>query len=134
MTQFPRFAFRPLAFGSLGAAFAVAVLASAGPALAQATNRDTEHVEPWRTPEAPAGKPKTATSDTSATAPTPSEQREARKLATAIFAAPSAGQRAADKAAPPSAADVPPAQPKPEWLTPDGVQPGGAGLQVKAPF
>ena len=132
MTQVPRL---PLALSSLGVACAMAVLATAAPALAQPSDqRDPDHVEPWHSPAPPPAKPRNATSDTSAAEPTPTEQREARKLATAIFAAPSAGQRAADKAAPPNAANVPPAQPKPEWLADDKLGPGGEGVQVKAPF
>jgi hypothetical protein len=121
---------RPLALALAGAVIAVAV-----PALAQPgpDARLERQVGPW-TPAPPADKPRNATSSAEATEPTAAEQREARKLATAIFAAPSAGQRAADKAAPPSAANVPPAQPKPEWLADDGVHHGGEGLQVKAPF
>ena len=136
MTQITRAQFRPLTVLPVGAAFAVAVMAAAGPALAQqpSEQRDPDHVETWRSPEPPPGKPRTATSSLSATAPTDAEQREARKLATAIFAAPAAGQRAADKAAPPSAANVPAAPPKPEWLAEDKVGPGGEGLQVKTPF
>jgi hypothetical protein len=140
MTQVPRvsvFAYQPTVrrSGSLALALAVAVMAAAGPVLAQPSPdaRLERQVGPW-TPAPPAEKPRTATSSAEATEPTASEQREARKLATAIFAAPAAGQRAADKAAPPSTANVPPAQPKPEWLAEDGVRPGGEGLQVKAPF
>ena len=140
MTQVPRlpsrsYASGPLALRSLGLALAVAVMAAAAPALAQPVDpRNPDRAEPWHSPEPPAAKPRNATSDASATDPTPSEQREARKLATAIFAAPSAGQRAADKAAPPSAANVPPVPPKPEWLAEDKVGPGGEGVQVKTPF
>jgi hypothetical protein len=121
--------------GPLTLALAVAVMAAAGPALAQSSPdaRLERQVGPW-TPAPPTEKPHNATSSAEATEPTPAEQREARKLATAIFAAPAAGQRAADKAAPPSTANVPPAQPKPEWLAEDGVRPGGDGLQVKTPF
>jgi hypothetical protein len=117
-------------------AAALALTAVAGPTLAQPPNqdRDPDHVEGWRAPEPPPGKPRTATSNISATEPTPAEQREARKLANAIFDAPAAGQRAADKAAPPTAANVPPAQPKAEWLADDKLGPGGQGLQVKTPF
>jgi hypothetical protein len=131
MTQRP---FGPVRTPAMLALTLVAI-AAAGPALAQAGDQRADtRVEPWSAPEAPPGKPRTATSSTSATEPTPAEQREARKLATAIFAAPGAGQRAADKAAPPSTAKVPPAQPKAEWLAADGVRPGGDGLQVKTPF
>ena len=130
MTKVPRVPFRPLTL-----ALTVVVMAAAvGPALAQVTDpRTDERVEPWRGPEPPPGKPRNATSSTSATEPTAAEQREARKLATAIFAAPSAGQRAADKAAPPAAAKVPPAQPKAEWLADEKLGPGGEGVQVKTP-
>jgi hypothetical protein len=135
MSQVTRIPPYPRALGPLAAAVAVAGMAAAGPALAQASNPNADQrVEPWRGPEPPAGKPRTATSSASATEATPAEQREARKLATAIFAAPGAGQRAADKAAPPSTANVPPAQPKAEWLADEGVRAGGKGLQVKAPF
>ena len=125
---------RPL-LAPLGLAVAAAVMAAAAPALAQLGDpRADERVEPWRNPEPPPGKPRNATSSTSATEPTAAEQREARKLATAIFAAPAAGQRAADKVAPPSAAKVPPASPKAEWLAEEKVGPGGEGVQVKTPF
>ncbi|MGZ6013162.1 MAG: hypothetical protein ACXWK0_15070 [Caulobacteraceae bacterium] len=130
MSQVPRVAVRPFLLAS-----AVALMAIAGPALAQLTDpRADERAEPWRGPEPPPGKPRTATSSTSATQPTEAEQRQARKLAQALFAAPAAGQRAADKAAPPSAAKVPPASPKAEWLAEDKVGPGGEGVQVKTPF
>jgi hypothetical protein len=138
MTQVTRAPLRSHAMRPLALAITVAAMVTAAPALAQQPTQPTDarapdRIDPWRSPEAPAGKPRSATSDLSATDPTPAEQREARKLATAIFAAPSAGQRAADKAAPPSAAAVPPAQPKAEWLE-DKVGPGGDGLQVKTPF
>jgi hypothetical protein len=131
MTQAPRVPTQLLAVAA-----ALALAAVAGSALAQpaSQDRDQDHVEAWRSPEPPPGKPRTATSSISATGPTEAEQREARKLATAIFDAPSAGQRAADKAAPPAAAKVPPASPKAEWLADEKVGPGGEGLQVKAPF
>lgn len=116
-------------------AIALVAVAAASPALAQLTDpRVDERVEPWRGPAAPPGKPRNATSSVSATEPTAAEQRQARKLATAIFAAPAAGQRAADKAAPPAAAKVTPASPKAEWLADDKLGPGGEGLQVKTPF
>ncbi len=135
MTQVSRAAVWIPRPGPLALALAVAVMAASAPALAQPNPevRPDSQVGPYRSPPLPA-KPRNVTSSAEATAPTATEQREARKLATAIFAAPAAGQRAADKAAPPSTADVPPAQPKPEWLVEDGVHAGGEVLQVKAPF
>jgi hypothetical protein len=141
MTQLYKFQVYPVHVRTLTLALAAAVLAAASPALAQQHSAeppgqptDPDHVEAWHNPPATPAKPRNATSDISATEPTASEQREARKLATAIFAAPSAGQRAADKAAPPAVANVPPGQPKAEWLADEKVGPGGQGLQVKAPF
>jgi hypothetical protein len=123
----------PLRQASL--ALAAVVMAAAAPALAQSDSLHADQqVEPWHTPEGPPPKPRNATSDASATEPTAAEQREVRKMASAIFAKPGAAARAADKAAPPNNADIPPAEPKPEWLAKDPVGPGGAGVQVKSPF
>ena len=130
MTQGSFVAFRRLAFAAAG----LLILAQAGPAPAQVDPQTAVRAEPWHDPNGTTAKPKTATSSPSATEPNAAEQRETRKLAGAIFAKPGAAARAADKAAPPNTADIPPAQPKPEWLASDGLRPGGEGVQVKTPF
>jgi hypothetical protein len=127
----------PLRQASL--ALAAVVVAAAAPAFAQSDRQiDPLHagqqLDPSHIPDAPLPKPRNATSDVSATEPTAAEQRQVRKMASAIFAKPGAAARAADKAAPPNNADIPPAEPKPEWLAKDPVGPGGAGVQVKSPF
>jgi hypothetical protein len=109
----------------------------AAPAGAQSTAPN--RAEPWRGPsDAPGMKAAEnrarVTSDASATAPTPAEQREARNLAAAIFAKPGAAQAAAEKAAPDATPDYAEVQPRPEWTTPTGVVPGGRGVKVTAPF
>jgi hypothetical protein len=113
---------------SVGLAAASILTIGALPAFAQ-----TSPFEP-RTDHAPP-KPRNATSDLEATAPTAEEQRETRALASAVFAKPAAAARAADKAAPVTTPDLAsPVQPKPEWSAKDGVQIGGKGLQIKSPF
>ena len=80
-------------------------------------------------------KPRAATSDLLASAPTPAEQRETRALAGAVFAKPAAAARAADKAVAATQPDLtPPVQPKPEWANKDAVQVTGKGLEIKSPF
>jgi hypothetical protein len=100
---------------------------SALPAIAQSTDPFDHPVE-----GAPP-KPRNATSSLQATAPTPTEVHDARSLATAVFSRPAAAKAAADKVTAAAQVDVPPLQPKPEW-SPDGVQVGGKGLQIKTPF
>ncbi len=90
-------------------------------------------VEPWRSPAPPSAGRAQVTSGVDATAPTAGEQRQARALATAIFAKPAAAARAADKAAPPTPG-LAAVQPKPEWSQKDGPQVGGDGLTVSRPF
>ena len=122
MTHAAGFRLRP------GFAAGLVAVFIAGSALAQA------NVEPWRArvQDAPAGRAH-VTSSAAATAPTAKEQREARVLATAVFAKPAAAQRAADKVAPP-APDLAQVQPKAEWTQHDGPQVGGDGLKVSTPF
>jgi hypothetical protein len=103
---------------------------------AQELRREAANVEPWHTPDH-APPPPHATSSLDATkAPvaTPEQQRETRTLATAVFARPAAGQRAADKAAEAYAPPIPPAEPKAEWLADEGVHLRGKGLELSAPF
>ena len=88
MTQGSSVSFRRLAL----AAAALLILAEAGPALAQADLKDAR-VEPWHEPNGTEAKPKTATSSPSATEPNAAEQRETRKLASAVFAKPGARPR-----------------------------------------
>jgi hypothetical protein len=109
----------------------------AAPAAAQSTAPN--RAEPWRGPSDPPGTRAAdnrarVTSDASATAPTPAEQREARNLAAAIFAKPGAGQAAAEKAAPEATTDLAEVQARPEWTNPPGLAPGGRGVKVTAPF
>jgi hypothetical protein len=93
---------------------------------------------PWRDPGlATPDKPR-ATSDLSAatqTATTPAQQRDAKALATAVFAKPAAKAKAAQKlddANHPELAAIPT---KPEWSgPPSGVGLGGKGVQIKTPF
>jgi hypothetical protein len=117
-------------------AILAAFLLSASAAAAQpATNR----AEPWRTP---ADQPGTraaenrarVTSDTSATGPSPAEQKEARALAAAVFAKPAAAQRAVDKVAPEAAPEWAAVQPKAEWSDKGELVPGGRGVKVTTPF
>lgn len=111
------------------ARFALAAMLglSALPAFAQNTDPFSRPVE-----GAPP-KPRTATSSLGATAPSPTELHDARTLATAVFARPAAAKAAADKVTAAAQANVPPPQPKSDW-TPEGVQLGGKGLEIKAPF
>jgi hypothetical protein len=83
-----------------------------------------------------AGAPNRAkvTSGPDAVKPSPSEQREARALAVAVFAKPAAAQRAAQKVAEANAPVIAPAEPKPEWVAKDGVQVGGKGMKITTPF
>lgn len=123
MTQLSARWFQTMARLALAAALGLCAL----PAFAQTTDPFTAPVE-----GAPP-KPRTATSSLGATAPTPAELHDARTLATAVFARPGAAKAAADKATAAAAADVPPAPAKSDW-TPTGVQLGGKGLEIKAPF
>ncbi len=108
--------------------FATAVLMGSGPsALAQ----QPDPRQP--TPQFDPPKPRNATSDLDATAPSPQEQRETRSLAAAVFAKPAAAARAADKAAPPQP-DLNIVQAKPEWSTKEGLQVGDKGVEFKSPF
>src|SRR5258708_39033807 len=103
-------------------------------ALAVATPAAAQVFEPKRTPT-DEGAPNRAhvTSDLDATKPSPSEQREARALAVAVFAKPAAAQRAADKVAEANGPPIPPAEPKPEWVAKDGLQVGGKGMKITTP-
>jgi hypothetical protein len=110
----------------------VAALLAAWPASAQ------EGIDPGRGVDAATGaKPRTATSDLSATTPvqTPAERREAKALTTAIFARPSAAAKAAEKIDAANQPDLSAVQPKPEW-TPEksGLGVGGKGIKLTAPF
>ena len=113
------------------AAFAALAL-SAVPAAAQ------QDAEPWRAPgPAVPDKPR-ATSDLSAatqTATTPAQQRDARVLATAVFAAPAAKAKAAQKLDDANHPELSAIPTKPEWTEPpSGVGLGGKGVQIKTPF
>jgi hypothetical protein len=113
----------------------VAALAlGATPALAQPTN-NSDNQEPWRSPVqgAPTSKPH-VTSSLEATGPAPQDAHQSRALAAAIFSRPAAAQRAADKASAANAPRITPADPKPEWLTDQGVRFGGEGVEVSRPF
>lgn len=123
MTQLTSRRSGALARFTLAAMLAVSAL----PALAQTT-------DPFaRTVEGAPPKPRNATSGLEATAPSPAELHDARALATAVFNRPAAAKAAADKVTAAAQVDVPPLQPKAEW-SPDGVQIGGKGLQIKTPF
>ncbi len=114
----------------LGSALATMVLSAAGAALAQSK---TDDPEPWRQPAPPPPIPR-ATSSLDATKPTAAQQHQSRMLAGAIFAKPSAAQRAEDKVAAANAPAIPPTDPKKEWLAEPGIRLGGEGLQVSKPF
>jgi outer membrane PBP1 activator LpoA protein len=79
-----------------------------------------------------------ATSDLSAatqTATTPAQQRDARVLATAVFAAPAAKAKAAQKLDDANHPELSAIPTKPEWTEPPGgVGLGGKGVQIKTPF
>lgn len=115
----------PASFGR-AALLAAMLTAGALPALAQ--------VETWRSPSAAVPPRQNVTSSLEATAPSATEQREARALAAALFAKPGAAARAADKAVPVTQFDAAAVQPKPEWAARDGLQFGGKGLLFKSPF
>jgi hypothetical protein len=107
---------------------ALAAVMAAAPAAAQV-------FEAHRTPTDEGAPNRTkVTSGPDAAKPSHSEQREARALAVAVFAKPAAAQRAAEKVAEASAPAIAPAEPKPEWVAKDGVQLGGKGMKVTAPF
>lgn len=84
-------------------------------------------------PDPPAVPPK-ATSSIEATAPTPTETREAKALTAAVFAKPAAAAQAIQKVTADSQPDYAVAVPKPESPLPDGFRPGGKGVEIKAPF
>jgi len=89
-------------------------------------------------PEAAAVPPK-ATSDLTAatqTAQTPAQQRDAKALATAVFAKPAAKAKAAQKLEDANHPELATVQPKPEWTGEKGgtLGVGGKGVQVKTPF
>lgn len=124
---------RPFLRQKHAAVIAAALLLTAATARAQGPPRDSDDVEPWR---APASEPATtrATSSLEATQATESDQRQARTLATAIFARPAAAQRAGDKVDAAHKPPVPPAQPRAEWLSDEGLHFGGRGLELTTPF
>ncbi|MBS0360452.1 MAG: hypothetical protein JSR98_03655 [Proteobacteria bacterium] len=115
------------------AAAAIAWL-GAGQALAQPTN-NSDNREPWRNPAQgePTPKPK-ATSSLAATQAAAQDDHQSRALAAAIFARPSAAQKAANKVSAANASKITPADPKPEWVNEQGVRFGGEGLEVSKPF
>jgi hypothetical protein len=78
--------------------------------------------------------PPKATSTEAAQTATAAEQRDARKLAAAVFAESAAAARAADKVDAANQPDFNRVDPKPEWSAPTGPQIGGKGLQIKTPF
>jgi hypothetical protein len=119
------------------ASLVVFALAAAAPALAQAPAQN--RAEPWRGPSDQPGTRAAdnrarVTSDAAATQPTAAEQREARALASAIFAKPGAAQRAAEKAAPETPPDYADLPAKPEWAGAGELKPGGRGVKVTQPF
>ncbi|THD70460.1 hypothetical protein [Phenylobacterium sp.] len=120
------------------AAFAAAAIFLGGAVVAHAQDqrRESDDVEPWHAPAhaQPAPHATSSLDATKTTAATLTQQRETRTLATAVFATPAAGQRAADKAAEAYEPPIEPAAPKAEWLTEDGVHFRGKGLELTTPF
>jgi hypothetical protein len=110
------------------AAALCAGLSLAAPAAAQVFE------PPRAVPDETAANRAHVTSGPDATKPAPSEQRDARALAVAVFAKPAAAHRAAEKVEEANAPVIAPAEPKPEWVAKDGVQVGGKGMKVTTPF
>jgi hypothetical protein len=122
-----------LCAAALGAA--VFALAGATPASAQSSQSVSDPSRPPR-PDFLA-KPRTATSDLSATTPvaTPAERRETHTLAGAVFGKPAAAAKAEEKVDAATQPDLSAIQPKPEWTeAKSGLGVGGKGLEIKAPF
>ena len=122
MRQYPW----PVRLG-LAAAAALLVLGFPFAAIAQITPGVALSDQPLPVP------PK-VTSTEAAQTPTTAEQRDARKLASAVFAKPAAVQRAAEKADAANQPDLNKVEPKPEWTAPTGPLIGGKGLEIKTPF
>jgi hypothetical protein len=111
----------------LGLAAAAASLVISYPAAAQ--------IEPGLPlSDQPLPVPPKVTSTEAAQTATAAEQRDARKLATAVFAKPAAAARAAEKVDAANQPDLSKIEPKPEWSVPAGPQISGKGLQIKTPF
>lgn len=119
----------------LRAAAGLAALAlSAWPAGAQ-----IKETQPWQPPvPAAEAKPRTASSDLGAatqSATTPTQQREAKALTTAVFAKPAAKAKAAQKLDDANQPDRSAVSIKPEWTEDKAaVGVGGKGVQIKTPF
>jgi hypothetical protein len=110
-------------------------MAVASPASAQSSQSVSD---PSRPPQPDfLARPRTATSDLSATAPvaTPAERRETHALTAAVFGKPAAAAKAEQKVDAATQPDLSAVQPKPEWTdAKSGVGAGGKGLEVRAPF
>jgi len=78
--------------------------------------------------------PPKVTSTEAAQTASAAEQRDARKLATAVFAEPAAAARAAEKVDAANQPDFNKVEPKPEWKATDGPRIGGKGMEIKTPF
>lgn len=114
---------------------AILTIAVATPASAQPSQSVTDPLRPLQ-PDFVA-KPRTATSDLSATAPvaTPVDRRETHALTAAVFGKPAAAAKAERKVDAATQPDLSAVQPKPEWTEPkSGLNVGGKGLEIKAPF
>jgi hypothetical protein len=132
MTQSMSVRFRQVAFAATAMLLSAASLAHA-----QDQRRADDNVESWHAPAQPPAPPHVTSSldATTTTASTLTQQRESRTLATAVFAKPAAAQRAANKAAEAYEPAIPPAAPKSEWLTEEGVHFSGKSLlKLSAPF
>ncbi len=113
--------------GRLGLAAAAASVALGYAATAAA------QITPSPLNDDPPPTPPKVTSTEAAQA-TAAEQRDARKLATAVFAKPAAAARAADKADAANQPDFNRIEPKPEWSAQSGPQISGKGVEIKTPF
>jgi len=108
----------------VGAVFAALAVACAWPASAQTS---------------PPGTAATATADAASAAQKQKDADTARELTVAAFsrraAAPPPGGPAAQIAADSAKAKVAaPPEPKPEWLSKEGLQAGGKGVEIRTPF